>query len=193
MKKGFIVELISIWVFIILVFCLDLLLVLWMFKHKKKMRRFSLVPIFLIFVIPFLEQPKIPDNILLDIIGIILLFFGLFTMTMGGYEFYKKGIIPALSKKETNKIESDELIHQLVTTGIYGIFRHPQYVGLFTFFIGYSLFLGGFFTLCITPLILVWFGVVAYIEERYDLELIFGDKYRRYKKRVGMFFPKFSN
>ena len=110
---------------------------------------------------------------------------------MGGYEFYRKGIISALSKKETNKIESDEAVHKLVTKGIYRIFRHPQYVGLFTFFVGYSLFLGAFCSLCITPLILVWFGIVAYVEERYDLELMFGEEYQKYKKEVGMFFPKF--
>ena len=65
--------------------------------------------------------------------------------------------------------------------------------GLFTFFLGYSLVLEAFFSLCFSPLILVWFGVIAYIEERYDLELMFGKEYRRYKKRVGMFFPKFSD
>jgi len=43
-------ELTVIWIFVILVFCLDLLFVWWMFKSKKKMRRFSLIPIFLIFM-----------------------------------------------------------------------------------------------------------------------------------------------
>jgi len=157
------------------------------------MRRFSLVPIFLIFVIPFLNQPKIPDNILLDIVGMMLMFLGFFIMMMGGYEFYKRGIIPALSRKETSEIESIEASHELITTGIYRMFRHPQYLGLYTFFIGYSLLFKAVFSLCISPLILVWFGVIAYIEERYDLELTFGDKYRKYKERVGMFFPKFSN
>ena len=187
------IESIVIWALIILVFCLDLPVVWWMFKSKKKMRRFTLIPIFLIFVVPFLNQPKIPDNILLDVAGIILMFLGFFIMLMGGYEFYKRGIIPALSKKETNKIDSDEAAHELVITGIYRVFRHPQYVGLFIFFIGYSLVLKAFFSLCFRPLILVWFGVIAYIEERYDLELMFGKKYQIYKKRVGMFFPKFSD
>ena len=182
-----------IWILIILLFCLDLLLVWWMFKSEKKMRRFSLVPIFLIFFIPFLNQPKIPDIILLDVVGIMLIFLGFLIMILGGYEFYKRGIISALSKKETNTIDSDKAAHDLVTTGIYRFFRHPQYVGLFTFSTGYFLFLEAFFSLCISPLIFVWFAVIAYIEERYDLELIFGEKYQRYKKRTGMMFPKFSS
>ena len=162
-----------------------------MFKSKKKMRRFTLLPIFLIFVIPFLNQPKIPDDILLDSTGVILIALGFFIIIMGGYEFYKRGVIPALSKKETSEIETTEHIHELVTTGIYRIFRHPQYVGLFILFNGYFLVLKAFFALCFSPLILAWFGIIAYIEEIYDLELIFGTKYRKYKKRVGMFFPKF--
>ena len=32
--------------------------------------------------------------------------------------------------------------------------------------------------------------VQAFIEEKYILEKEFGDEYREYKKKVGMFFPK---
>lgn len=181
---------IVIWILVVLVLCLDLPFVWWIFKTKKKLKRFSLVPIFLIFAIPFLSQPKIPCRMLLDIVGLMLILLGFFIMMMGGYEFYRKGIISALSRKETSKAKPEEAIHDLVTSGIYRVFRHPQYVGLFTFFIGYFLWLKAFYSLCLGPLILAWFGVIAYIEERYDLELTFGDKYREYKKKVGMFLPK---
>ena len=127
---------IVIWILVVLVLCLDLPFVWWMFRTKRKLRRFSLVPIFLIFAIPFLSQPKIPNYMPLDIVGLIMIFLGFFIMMMGGYEFYRKGIISALSRKETSKVEPEEVIHELVTSGIYGVFRHPQYVGLITFFIG---------------------------------------------------------
>ena len=116
--------------------------------------------------------------------------FGFLIMLLGGFEFYKRGIIPALSKKETNKIKSDQATHILVATGIYKFIRHPQYVGLFIFFIGYSMLFNALFSVLFSPVILTWFGFVAYIEERYDLELMFGEEYKKYKKRVGMFFPK---
>jgi protein-S-isoprenylcysteine O-methyltransferase Ste14 len=185
-------ELIVIWIFIVLVLCLDVPLVWWMYKSRKKMRRFTLAPIFLVFAIPFFNQPKIPDSVLLETVGTTLATLGFVVMMMGGYEFYRRGIIPALSKKESSKIEPEEVSHELVTTGIYKMSRHPQYVGLLTFFIGYFLVLNAFYSLCLTPLILAWFVVIAYVEERYDLEVIFGDEYRKYKKKVGMFFPKFS-
>ena len=155
------------------------------------MRRFILAPIFLVFVIPFFNQPTIPDSVLLETVGTTLVILGVAIMLMGGYEFYRRGIIPALSKKESSKIKPEEVSHELVTTGIYKVSRHPQYLGLFTFFIGYFLVLNAFYSLCLTPLILVWFVVIAYVEERWDMEIMFGDEYRKYKKKVGMFFPKF--
>ena len=181
-----------IWIITVLVLCLDLPLVWWMYKSERKMRRFTLAPLFLVFVIPFFDQPKIPDNFLLKIVGTTLAVLGFAIMAMGGYEFLRKGIIPALSKKESATVRLEEVSHELVTTGIYRVFRHPQYVGLFTFFVGYFLLLDAFYSLCLAPLILIWFLVVAYVEERYDLEVMFGDEYRKYKEKVGMFFPRFS-
>ncbi len=181
-----------IWIIIIFVLCLDVPLVWWMYKSKRRIRRFTLAPIFLVFVIPFFNQTKILDGFLLQTVGMMLAVIGFAIMMMGGYEFFRRGIIPALSKKESSKVGPEEVAHELVTTGVYRVFRHPQYVGLFTFFVGYFLVLNALYSLCLTPLMFVWFLVVAYVEERYDLEVMFGDEYRKYKKRVGMFFPKFS-
>ena len=183
-------ELYVFWIFIILVLCLDLPLVWWMYKSRRKMRRFSLAPLFLVFVIPFVNQPRIPDSLLLRSVGSIVATLGFAIMVLGGYEFHRRGIIPALSKKESSRNQPEEVSHELVTTGIYKVFRHPQYVGLFTFFIGYFLVLKALYSLCLTPLILVWFVAVAYIEEKYDLEVVFEDEYGEYKKKVGMIFPK---
>jgi protein-S-isoprenylcysteine O-methyltransferase Ste14 len=83
---------------------------------------------------------------------------------LGAYEFFKRGIIPALTKKEMKNIDSNQADHKLVTTGIYRFIRHPQYIGLFTFSLGYFLFFNAFFSLCISPMILVWFETVANIE-----------------------------
>jgi len=181
------------WVLIVLVLCLDIYLVWWMYKSKRKMRRFALAPIFFVFIIPFFNQPKISDSFLLKTVGIMFAALGFVIMTLGGYEFYRRGIIPALSKKESSRHKPEEITHELVTTGIYRLFRHPQYVGLFTFLFGYFLLLSALYALCLTPLILTWFAAIAYFEERYDLEVMFGDEYRKYKKKAGMFFPKISS
>ena len=98
---------------IIVVFCLDLPFVYCMFKSKKKMRRFSLIPIFLIFIIPIINQPKIIESNFLFLAGVILALFGFLIMVMGGYEFHKRGIISALSKKETQEIKTNKPIHKI--------------------------------------------------------------------------------
>lgn len=180
------------WALIVLVLCTDIPLVWWMYKSRRKMRRFTLIPIFLVFVIPFFNQPKISDGFLLKTVGILFATLGFVIMTLGGYEFYRRGIISALSKKESSKYKPEDITHELVTTGIYRVFRHPQYVGLLTFLIGYFLLLSALYALYLIPLILTWFAAIAYFEERYDLEVMFGDEYQKYKKKAGMFFPRIS-
>jgi protein-S-isoprenylcysteine O-methyltransferase Ste14 len=130
------------------------------------------------------------DDFILQRVGTALALIGFALMMLGGYEFYKRGIISALFKKESAQARPEEVAHELVTAGVYRVFRHPQYVGLFTFFVGYFLVVNALYSICLTPLLLAWFLVVAYVEERYDLVVMFGDEYRKYKKRVGMFFPK---
>ena len=180
-----------VWVLTIVILCFDIPLVWWMYKTRRKKRRFSLAPIFLAFAIPFFNQPEISESVHLKTVGIVLATLGFIIMTLGGYEFYRRGIIPALSKKESS-YKPEEITHELVTTGIYRVFRHPQYVGLFAFFVGYFLLLSALFALCLTSLILGWFAAIAHFEEKYDLEVMFGDEYRKYKKKAGMFFPKIN-
>ena len=182
-------ELVNAWLLSILTLCLDLPIVWWVYKSRRRMRRFALAPILLVFGLPFFNQPVIQDGVLVEAFGVVMVVLGFVIMMMGGYEFFRRGIIPALSKKESSKVKPEDVSHELVTTGIYRVVRHPQYVGLFTFFIGYFLLLDAFYSLCLTPLILAWFTTVAYIEEKYDLEVTFGEEYRKYKKKVGMFFP----
>jgi protein-S-isoprenylcysteine O-methyltransferase Ste14 len=78
---------------------------------------------------------------------------------------------------------------ELVTTGIYAYIRHPQYTGFLL------ITLGMMFDWLTLPLLIMW-PLLLYIyyrlarrEER-DMELEFGDAYRRYKARTGMFLPR---
>ena len=77
------IALIAIWLFIILVLCFDLPVVCGMHKSRRKMRRFTLVPIFLVFIIPFFKQPIISEGILLKEIGTILAIIGFAIMILG--------------------------------------------------------------------------------------------------------------
>lgn len=75
---------------------------------------------------------------------------------------------------------------ELVTTGVYGIVRHPLYVaGIIIFTFSPVITVNG---LTITVLADLYFLFGMFIEERRFLR-IFGDQYREYMKRVPRFFP----
>lgn len=95
-----------------------------MFKSEKwrKVRRFSLTPILLIFITPFVDQPNIFGNALWQLSGTVFLLLGFAIMALGGNEFRKLGIISALARKESPKFQPEQILHKLVTTGVYKIF-----------------------------------------------------------------------
>jgi len=76
---------------------------------------------------------------------------------------------------------------ELVTTGVYGIVRHPLYVaGLVIFTFSPRITVNG---LIITVLADLYFLFGMFIEERRFLR-IFGDQYREYMKRVPRMVPR---
>lgn len=78
---------------------------------------------------------------------------------------------------------------QLVTTGIYGHVRHPQYLGFLLLTLGMNLEWTTFFTLLLWPVIAVLYYRLAKTEEK-DSEELFGEEYRKYKKSVPMLIPR---
>lgn len=76
---------------------------------------------------------------------------------------------------------------ELVTTGVYGIVRHPLYVaGLIIFTFSPNITVNG---LTITVLADLYFIFGMFIEERRFLT-IFGDQYREYMKKVPRMVPR---
>lgn len=79
--------------------------------------------------------------------------------------------------------------HKLVTNGIYAILRHPSYAGWFYWAVGSQILLQN-------PICIVLFALVSYsffreriIYEELTLIDFFGDEYKRYKRRVGLWMP----
>jgi protein-S-isoprenylcysteine O-methyltransferase Ste14 len=82
--------------------------------------------------------------------------------------------------------------NRLVTDRLYGLVRHPQYTGLFI-----SLFGEGIvhwptvFSVALFPVIVLAYYLLARSEER-KVEEEFGDDYRKYRKCVPMFIPRWG-
>jgi protein-S-isoprenylcysteine O-methyltransferase Ste14 len=78
---------------------------------------------------------------------------------------------------------------QLVTTGIYGRVRHPQYLGFLLLTLGMNLEWTTIFTLLLWPILVIVYYRLAKTEEK-ESEDRFGEEYREYKRAVPMFIPR---
>jgi len=79
--------------------------------------------------------------------------------------------------------------NRLVTTGLYGLIRHPQYTGLFTGLFGEGVIhWPTIFSVGLFPIIVLAYVLLARSEEKRVVEQ-FSDEYRAYQQRVPMFFP----
>jgi protein-S-isoprenylcysteine O-methyltransferase Ste14 len=76
----------------------------------------------------------------------------------------------------------------LVATGLYRRIRHPQYTGFFLFLIGSVINWPTLITLVMFPLLCWTYYRLARMEEA-DALATFGDGYRAYQQRSGMFLP----
>jgi protein-S-isoprenylcysteine O-methyltransferase Ste14 len=72
------------------------------------------------------------------------------------------------------------------TPGLYGFVRHPIYLGLMVAFWAAPVMTAGHFLFASLTTAFMFAGI--WLEER-DLLALFGDRYRRYQKRVAMLLP----
>lgn len=107
--------------------------------------------------------------------GYMLLFSGIGLFAQGWRELYR-------ARRQS----------QLVTNGLYGMVRHPQYLGLFIGLFGEGVVhWPTIFSVTLFPIIVLVYTYLARKEERQMLEQ-FGDDYRAYQRRVPMFIPRMS-
>lgn len=142
---------------------------------------------FIYSLLVFTNQINILQNTLLQLhfpYDVYVQFFGLI-LTVAGCLLFIWSVI-ARGKYATSWEMLEK--HKLVTWGPYRYIRHPSYLGYFLMFFG--LFLIWLNLVAIFPL----FAILGYIQitEKEEELLIerFGDKYRRYQKQTGKFFPK---
>jgi len=89
----------------------------------------------------------------------------------------------------TLKVAETHRAVKIVTTGVYSIVRHPQYLGGLLAHIGFSFLWSGLYSLLSTPVVV---AVVYLISRKEETELTkeFGQEYLNYKKKTPIFLPK---
>jgi protein-S-isoprenylcysteine O-methyltransferase Ste14 len=80
---------------------------------------------------------------------------------------------------------------QLVETGIYRFVRHPMYLADVLVCTGWYCLWRAWYALClIAPVAAVGAWLRGYLEDQYIHEPAFGETYRAYRRRTGMFLPR---
>ena len=101
------------------------------------------------------------------IVGSIVTTVGLALIVLGWYGIYR------------NK-------DWLVTTGLYGLSRHPQYVGILMVTFGWIIHWPTILTLLMWPILVVSYVRLAREEER-EIKEKFPEEFERYRKNTPMF------
>jgi protein-S-isoprenylcysteine O-methyltransferase Ste14 len=78
----------------------------------------------------------------------------------------------------------------LVSSGVYSWVRHPMYLGILLFLLGFLFIRTSIFSLAIWILFFLAYDMLATYEER-NLVKKFGKRYKDYQKKVGKWFPRF--
>jgi len=123
---------------------------------------------------------------LLDRLGILPLKWGVYLVMVISMILISGGvIIAALGWRRIYQADG-----RLITDGLYGVIRHPQYVGFCLVIIGFLIQWPTILTLIMAPVLLVMYTHLARWEEE-GLRATFGEAYESYRARVGGFIPKF--
>ena len=92
-------------------------------------------------------------------------------------------------KEVTLKVAETHRTEKVVTTGVYSIVRHPQYLGALLAHVGISILLSAAYSLLFTPLMVILIYLISRKEEE-ELTKEFGKEYENYKKKVPMLIPR---
>lgn len=133
----------------------------------------------------YYEDINFTDNSILILFIVCLCFTGFYiiflsfrTIGLGGAAF-ENDYGPEMKKKSLNK------------KSIYGVIRHPLFLGAILISIGISLIFPANINLIILGINLATLPIYKWLEEKRLLE-VFGEEYRQYMKEVNGFIPKLN-
>jgi len=91
-------------------------------------------------------------------------------------------------KEVTLKVAETHKTEKIVSTGVYSIVRHPQYLGALLANVGISILLSAIYSSLFTPLMVILIYLISRKEEELTKE--FGKEYENFKKTVPMLIPR---
>ncbi|MHA2351522.1 MAG: methyltransferase family protein [Candidatus Thorarchaeota archaeon] len=132
------------------------------------------------------------ERFMFHVFGISLLgvplshvFLAIAFLLPGAYLGIKGVTEMGLKAAETHRVE------KVISTGVYSRVRHPQYLGALLSHIGASFLLSGYYSLLISPLVIIINYILCWKEEQ-EMIREFGEAYLRYRETVPMLIPKFG-
>ena len=135
------------------------------------------------FSIPILQHLSLLIPIVNFLIPLFHLLLFIFFLILGTW-------LAIIGVRETTlKVAETHRTEKIVTTKVYSVVRHPQYVGGLLAHVGISFLLSAWYSILLTPLMVVFIYLISWKEEE---ELIneFGREYEDYKKMVPMLIPR---
>ncbi len=92
-------------------------------------------------------------------------------------------------RETTLKVAETHRAEKVISSGLYSVIRHPQYLGGILAHIGITILLSAFLSLLTSPIIILLNFLISWKEEK-ELIKEFGKEYEDYKNKVPMFLPK---
>jgi protein-S-isoprenylcysteine O-methyltransferase Ste14 len=149
------------------------------------------VPLTIYFLSSFLGLPLSPEPLQGHLLAAILALIGVWRLETGVFVVMVVSammLILATYLVAEGWREVYNANGELVTTNLYGIVRHPQYLGILLASVAFLIQWPTIPTLIMSPILFIAYYKLARREE-IELEAKFGDNYRRYKLRVPMMVP----
>ena len=88
------------------------------------------------------------------------------------------------------KVAETHRANKIITSGVYSVVRHPQYLGGLLAHVGITFLFSAWFSLLSTSIMVLLVFLISWKEEK-ELSKEFGKEFQEYAKEVPMFLPRF--
>jgi protein-S-isoprenylcysteine O-methyltransferase Ste14 len=90
------------------------------------------------------------------------------------------------------KVAETHRANKIITSGVYSVVRHPQYLGGLIAHVGITFLFSAWFSLLSTPMMVLLVFLISWKEEK-ELSKEFGKDFQEYSEEVSMFLPRFGH